>query len=281
MKTISELRSHGRQTLKSGGIESYHIDTDVLLMHVLAIDKNTLLTNPDMSIRGIDFIAFCKLIEQRRKKTPIQYITGKCEFMSLEFAVDENVLIPRPDTEILVETILAVESAPANGLEIGIGSGCISISLEYHANHIKMSGVDISAKAVEIATANQIAINNRPHNFFVGNLFENVPRGTFSFIVSNPPFICSDEIDVLEENVKGFEPRIALDGGADGLDFYHKIAKQAPHYLEQGGRIYFEIGYSQAADVTDILTSSGFVNVKIVKDLAGLDRVVWAARNAG
>ena len=281
MKTISELRSTGRQILKSGGIESYLIDTDVLLMHVLGIDKNTLLTNPDMSIGGIDFIAFCKLLEQRRKKTPIQYITGKCEFMSLEFAVNENVLIPRPDTEILVETILAAESTPANGLEIGIGSGCISVSLEYHANYIKMSGVDISPKAVDIAAANQIAINGIPHNFFVGNLFENVPRGTFSFIVSNPPYICSEEIDFLDENVKGFEPKIALDGGADGLEFYRKIAKQAPKYLDHSGRIYFEIGHNQASAVTDILTSAGFVDVKTVKDLAGLDRVVWAARDAG
>ena len=278
MPTINQLRIMGRQALKQAGIDSHIIDTDVLLMHVLNIDKNTLLINPDTPVGDDNAKIFHEMLERRRKKTPIQYIIGKCEFMSLEFAVTENVLIPRPDTEILVETILVKEAASAHGLEIGIGSGCISVSLEYHSGHIKMTGVDICAKAIETAGHNQLTINSRPHNFFVSNLFENVPRGTFCFIVSNPPYICSADIDGLEENVKGFEPKIALDGGVDGLEFYRKIVNQAPEYLSPRGRIYFEIGHDQADAVAKILDFAGFVNIKIAKDLAGRDRVVHGER---
>jgi len=316
MHTLSQLRDIGRKTLKAADIKSYTIDTDVLLMFILSIDKNALLTRQDMAVSKTDADIFCNMLERRCKKTPIQYIIGKCEFMSLEFLLDENVLIPRPDTEILVETVLAAEKAPnTRGLEIGIGSGCISVSIEYYGKNINMTGVDISPAAVKIAKKNSTIVNianstchsnstcrsnsarypcpichpcSTCHSgldpesistdydkFFVSDLYKNVPRGTFCFIVSNPPYIKTDEIDALEHNVKGYEPITALDGGIDGLDFYRKITNRAAEYLSDSGRIYFEIGHDQAVDVSEILKAAGFVDINVKKDLAGKDRVVF------
>ena len=298
MATISNLRAAGRSFLKKAGITSYNIDTDVLLMHVFEVDKNTLLTdlrrpaNPDLDDK------FMRLINARCNHVPVQYLTGKCEFMSLEFMVNQSTLIPRPDTEILVETILAAET-PENvcGLEIGVGCGCISISLEYYADNIVMRGVDINPEAVLVATQNYMRIP-RPQKapihskniefaskifrnsiFIVSDLFQNVPRGTlFDFIVSNPPYIETDEIERLDSCVKDYEPRAALDGGPDGLKYYRLIAEQAGRYLTQGGRIYFEIGYNQARAVEGILAAAGYLDIKILDDYAGKNRVVCGRR---
>lgn len=273
MKTICSARAKGRELLKNAGIDTYALDTDLLLMHALKIDKNVLLTNPNQPIDKIAATDFQNLLESRLRHKPIQYILGKCEFMSLEFIVNENVLLPRPDTEILVETILSKEKS-ANGLEIGVGSGCISISLAYYGENITMLGVDISPDAVEIARKNQ---KEGQVEFRTSDLFENVPRGTFfDFVVSNPPYIKAGDIGGLGMQVKDYEPKIALDGGVDGLEFYRQIVRQAKEYLAERGRIYFEIGHDQGLDVKNILVEAGFDNIKVVKDLAGRDRVVCA-----
>jgi len=270
----------GRNPLKEVGIKSYTIDTDVLLMHVLQIDKNTLLTNPNQTVDNDCSAKFMHLIKRRTKNTPIEYLTGKCEFMSLEFLVDSSTLIPRPDTEILVETILTAEKGESTrGLEIGIGSGCISISLEHYAKNISMHGVDINHQAVQVAGTNYKRVLGKKSPFIISDLFNNVPRGTlFDFIVSNPPYIETDEIERLECNVKDYEPRGALDGGIDGLDFYRKIAEQGKEYLGKRGRIYFEIGYNQARAVQEILANEGYVDTEILNDYADKNRAVKARR---
>ena len=298
MMTISKLRAYGREFLKPTGIENYFLDVDVLLMHVLEIDKNTLLTDLRHPISENDARKFIRLIHDRGNNAPIQYLTGKCEFMSLDFIVNKDVLIPRPDTETLVETILENEtSGNITGFEIGVGCGCISVSLEYYAEYITMYGADISKDAVWIANENWVRLLQtlstirgakkenyidklfKNTKFRVSNLFDNVPRGTlFDFVVSNPPYIETKEIERLDKCIKDFEPRIALDGGADGLDFYRQITEQAGKYLADGGRIYFEIGYNQADAVERILNDSGFSDIDIVQDLAGKDRVIWARR---
>jgi len=267
------LRTTGKSLLKEAGVDSYAIDADVLLMHVLGIDKNTLLISPDRPVGSADAERFMELINARCNKTPVQYLIGKCEFMSLEFAVNPHVLIPRPDTEVLVETILVAESN-ASGLEIGVGTGCISISLEHYGNNITMHGVDISPEAVGVATHNA-----GKRIFMVSDLFDNVSRGTlFDFIVSNPPYIETEEIEGLDSGVKDFEPRLALDGGVDGLDFYRRIVKQAREYLVSDGRIYFEIGYNQARAAGEILAAAGYVDIVVIDDYAGKNRVVTARR---
>ena len=279
--TINSLRATSRNLLKEAGIDSYSIDTDVLLMHILDIDKNDLLTNLGRAVSEVHADVFIKLINERCDNAPVQYLTGKCEFMSLEFDVDHNTLIPRPDTEILVETILAAEKMEnTNGLEIGVGSGCISVSLECYADNIKMLGVDINPAAVAIASKNYERILSRSGTFTASDLFDNVPRGTlFDFIVSNPPYIETLEIGRLDSTVKDFEPLLALDGGADGLDFYRRIVDRAGEYLKDNGRVYFEIGYNQARAVKEILAAAGYVDIVILDDYAGKNRVVKARRN--
>ena len=280
MTTLSNLRAVARNFIKKAGINSHIIDTDVLLMHVLGIDKNALLIDLRRPVDDEHTDKFMRLVNARCNYVPIQYLTGKCEFMSLEFAVDHNVLIPRPDTEILVETILDAEKAKnVRGLEIGTGSGCISISLEYYADNIAMHGLDICHKAIKIATQNSLRILRKDDIFMISDLFENVPRGTlFDFIVSNPPYIETEEIERLDNCVKDFEPTLALDGGVDGLAFYRQITNQSGEYLVEGGRIYFEIGYNQARAVEEILAAAGYVDIKILNDYAGKNRVAIARR---
>ncbi|MCL2396451.1 MAG: peptide chain release factor N(5)-glutamine methyltransferase [Defluviitaleaceae bacterium] len=259
--------------LKEAEVDSYVIDADVLLMHVLGVDKNVLLMESDRVISDTDAERFWVFVKKRLGKMPVQYIVGKCEFMSMEFVVDENVLIPRPDTEILVETVLSKEKSGMKGLEIGIGSGCISVALAHHGG-INMMGVDISPKAVDIARQNASKWRQNC-NFIVSDMFANVSHRTlFDFVVSNPPYIPTADIEQLGENVKSHEPRNALDGGPDGLRFYRDICRDVTEYMTPGGRIYFEIGYDQGHAVKHILCMAGFSDINIIKDLAGHDRVI-------
>jgi len=255
------------------------IDIYVLLMFVLQVDKNFLLINGKIDISEHSTSKFFELCKRRAKGEPTQYIINSCEFMSLNFYIDNNVLIPRPDTEILVETILENESNGAEklGLEIGSGSGCISISLSYYGNYF-MHGIDISQKAIDIANKNADSIleTNNSCKFYQSDLFKNIKPDSFDFVVSNPPYIPTNDIEQLSINVKNFEPICALDGGKDGLGFYRKICRQAKYFLKPNGNIYFEIGYNQADDVALLLKTNGYTNIKIIKDLAGLDRVVKA-----
>lgn len=281
MRTFNEYRTHGRNALKQAGIASYALDADLLLMHATQVDLNTILTNPHMLVSDHAAAVFHDLIQQSCRHVPIQYILGKCEFMSLEFAVSSSVLIPRPDTEILVEAALATAASlqrPLHGLEIGVGSGCISISLAHHAENITMLGVDISPQALQIAQQNCVmhGVDSKVQ-LLQSDLFENVPRGTFfDLIISNPPYIKSGDIRALGTNVRDYEPHLALDGGMDGLDFYRRIASVAPQYLYEGGGVFLEIGHDQGGDVTGILVAAGFVDIEVMRDLAGRERVVRA-----
>ena len=281
MRTLSEYRAHGRDVLKQAGIESSSIDADLLLIHAAKIDLNTLLTDVHTPVCENAADVFLKLLEQRRNYTPIQHILGKCEFMSLDFAVTADVLIPRPDTEILVEVVLALAARlprPLYGLEIGTGSGCISIALAHHAANITMLGVDISLKALRVAEQNRAdhGLDSKVE-LIQSDLFEDVPRGTpFDLIISNPPYIKTSDIGGLGKSVKNYEPYLALDGGMDGLEFYRRIACAAPDYLCEGGSIFLEIGHDQGGDVTSILAAAGFVDIEVVQDLTGKDRVVRA-----
>jgi release factor glutamine methyltransferase len=258
---LFDLRAWGLKRLKN------RRDVDILLMEALGISQNDLLTKGSLEVDDSKFMAFARLYMQGM---PLQYILGRWEFMGLEFHISQDVLIPRADTEILVETILQREPHGAKGLEIGIGSGCISISLAHHGS-MDMTGTDICPRALEIAKTN----NRGLCNFVLANLFPNTHE-LFDFIVSNPPYISTSELANLDSSVKDHEPLKALNGGADGLDFYRRITAQAGNWLAPGGRIYFEIGYNQGQDVKNILKSSGFSGINIIKDLSGHGRVVYA-----
>ena len=214
-----------------------------------------------------------RVLEKRAEHIPLQYITGEQEFMGMKFKVNSNVLIPRQDTEVLVEEVLKELEPDMEVLDLCTGSGCILLSILKNAPTVRGTGSDVSKQAILVAKENA-KLHGLEAEWVRGNLFDNV-SGCFDVIVSNPPYIPQGQIPALMPEVQLFEPLQALDGGEDGLDFYRKIAALAPDYLKEGGLLFFEIGCDQAEDVERIMEEQGFAELSVVKDLAGLDRVVW------
>ncbi len=208
---------------------------------------------------------------------PLQYVVGLTEFMSLKFRVCEGVLIPRPDTETLVEkAIEVIGEKPLSVLDIGTGSGCVAISITSYCKNSNVTSVDISEKALEIAHGNA-KLNRVNIKFKKCDIMTEMPKGTFDVIVSNPPYIPTDIIDGLDVNVRDFEPRLALDGGGDGLDFYRRITKIAPSLLNAGGTLLYEVGHDQAEDVKAIMENN-FKDIEIIKDLCGIERIIYGTK---
>lgn len=215
-------------------------------------------------------------IQTRSMGKPLQHIIGSQEFMSLDFEVSGDVLIPRQDTEILVEAIINKLSTIKHKIEIldmCTGSGCIAVSLAYYLKNSHLTAVDISSSAIAVAERNALKNSVAERIEFVcSSLFEKI-SGKFDVIVSNPPYIPKADIEELSVEVRDFEPRIALDGGADGLDFYRRIVNESPNFLAQGGILAFETGFDQAYVVADLM-STNFFGIEIIKDLSNINRVV-------
>ncbi len=278
MNTVQKTLLYGKNFLKENNIISYDIDAKVLLMHVLNIDKVTLLTSND-DISDADYNKYLSVLERRKNFEPCAYIVNKQEFMALPFYVDENVLIPRGDTEILVEEAIGLikKYKFKTMLDLCTGQGAIAISTSHYTG-IKAVASDISEKALEIAKKNALT-NNVSENitFLHSDLYENI-TGKFDLIVSNPPYIALDEMNDLMSDVKDYEPRIALTDESDGLTFYKNIIENAHTYLNDGGYILLEIGYNQKEDVEKILLQNSFNNVKVLKDLNEHNRVLCARK---
>ena len=252
-------------------------------MHVLDIDRVGLIRDRDRVLR-MDFInLYLRLVEERKQGKPVQYITGHQEFMGLDFAVGEGVLIPRPDTEILVERVLEL----LKGIErpkiadLCTGSGAIGVSLAYYMKDANVYATDLSKDALIYCRAN--ALNNSVMDRFKileGNLAEPLflegLEGELNALVCNPPYISKREMESLPASVRCYEPHLALYGGEEGLDFYEKILKDAPRLLKKGGILAFEIGYNQGEALKKMINSTGkFTDINIEKDLAGFDRCVY------
>lgn len=287
--TIREVLTNIRERLQKAGIEDFEYESWVFLNWKLHIDRAEFYMNPNGEVKEELLAELDSVLKQREQRVPLQYLMGECEFMGYDFYVDERVLIPRQDTECLVE--LAVESIRKKKVKLGqeyseaeqkstkvkvldlcTGSGCIGISVEKLCPDAEVTLADISDGALSVAKKN--AQNLCADVTLVkGNLFENI-KGRFDYILSNPPYIPSKVIEGLMPEVKEYEPRLALDGEADGLSFYRKIINEAPDYLNPNGRIYFEIGAEQGEDLTNLMNEKGFSEVKVHKDLAGLDRIV-------
>ena len=273
--TVESSLLWAKKLLKENECESYALDAELFMMKTLDISRVKLFIEGKKVLSDDEYKKFKEYVEKRASGVPTQYILGSCEFMSLEFFVNPFTLIPRNDTEILVET--AIESFKKyrvkNFIDIGTGSGCIAISLVYYTE-ARGTAVDISEGALDTARRN--AKHNEVFaklNFVLSDVFSNI-NDKFDAIVSNPPYIKTDVIKGLMREVKDNEPYNALDGGDDGLYFYRKIVKESVDYLNKNGLILFEIGYDQGEDVKNILVENGFCDVKVIKDLAGLDRVV-------
>ena len=269
-----ELLNKGVAMLRQEGIADADTDGWYLLEYASGMSRNDYFLRMEEEASGELAEAYGRLLEKRCTRIPLQYLTGEQEFMGLTFSVNPHVLVPRQDTETLVEQAEKQLSPGKRVLDLCTGSGCILISLLARVPGVSGLGTDISEEALATAERNADRLGVADHAQWArGDLFAPV-EGRFDVIVSNPPYIPREDIDGLMPEVADFEPRGALDGGDDGLDFYRRITSEASEYLEAGGRLFLEIGCDQARDVTALMEKAGFVHVATVRDLSGLDRVV-------
>ena len=274
-KTIAEALREGKQRLQAAGKDTF--DAELLLEKAAGLNRTALFLRGEELLSAEAVARYEVFLAERESGRPTQYILGTWEFMGLPFSVGEGVLIPRGDTEILVETILEKQESLRTILDIGTGSGCIPVSLSHYGKFDSVLAVDISPKALGYAMKNAAA-NHAEISFYESDLFSNVPvewKGKLDAIVSNPPYIPKGDIAGLMTEVKDFEPRNALDGGADGLDFYRAIVAESRDWLKQGGWLFFEIGYDQGEALRSLLAEAGYAEIGIRQDLAGLDRVAF------
>lgn len=267
---IKEALEVGKMLLRKNNIEER--EARLLLAHAMGIDFNGLVVKEFCTDE--EYKSFLYYLEERISGKPYAYIVGYKEFMKLKFKVSSDVLIPREDTEILVEEVINDFEKKKNIkiLDMCTGSGCIAISLaKYLDSTCRVDAVDLSINALKVAKENSI-LNRVPVNFINSNLFENVIK-KYDVIVSNPPYIKSKDIKSLQAEVKK-EPIMALDGGEDGLSFYKEIALKAKKFLVDGGFLFFEVGFDEANDVSEILKLNGYEEIYIIKDLSGNDRVI-------
>ena len=276
--TYRELFEYGKKQLEDAGIEEAALDARLLLEYICHTDRNALLVHGDSVRSNLEEQFYRMVIEKRAQRIPLQHITGQQEFMGLTFKVNEHVLIPRQDTEILVEEAMRYLSDGMRILDICTGSGCILLSLLKYSNECEGLGVDISDDALAVARENAQNLGLETE-FRHSDLLEKV-EGKFDMIVSNPPYIETAVIDTLMPEVREHEPMLALDGREDGLYFYRRIVEQCTSYMTRGARLFFEIGYDQDEAVKDMMIHKGFCEVEIIKDYAGLDRVVTGCWNS-
>lgn len=268
-----EIYRQGASILKKAGIEEASLDARLLLEEICDTDRTALYAHGDKELSPEQEKQYLEWVNLRAKRIPLQHILGETEFMGLTFLVNEDVLCPRPDTEVLVEEVLKHLHDGMRILDIGTGSGCILLSLLHYSNDCRGVGADISGKALQIAKENAERLSIEQVCFVESDLFEKV-EGQFEIIVSNPPYIKSGDIENLMPEVRDHDPYAALDGGTDGLFFYREITEKAKDYLPGGGMLFYEIGYDQGEAVRRIMEESGFQEVEVIKDFSGFDRVV-------
>ncbi|MCX5848347.1 MAG: peptide chain release factor N(5)-glutamine methyltransferase [Deltaproteobacteria bacterium] len=280
---VHDILNESTKALEAMGIPSARLDAEVLLSFCLGCDRLEFFKNPEMTINEAQLSVFRNFMARRLQWEPVAYITGRKEFWSLTLEVNKTVLIPRPDTEIIVEEALnicrEIEYSEMNILDIGTGSGAIAIALAKELPNAKVMATDISEAALNLARKNADTIGlTGKINFRQGDLFEPV-EGIFDIIVCNPPYISAKDYEKLPAGVKDYEPPEALLAGKSGLEFYKKLIYQAAGHLKKNGWLLLEIGAKQEADVRGIMESSGCYNsIEMRRDYAGLPRVIKARR---
>jgi release factor glutamine methyltransferase len=277
------LRHHldlGESALKDGPHpERARRDAELLLMYTLKRSRTLLITHYDELLANDLSLSYAELLERRRKGEPIQYITGETEFYGLPFLVTPDVLIPRPETEHLVEKVieLASDFAAPRIVDVGTGSGAIAVALAHKLPHASITATDISLRALALAEENAKS-NGASIRFLVGDLLAPTEGERFEIIVSNPPYVAMSDRDSLDVEVRDYEPALALFAGEDGLEVYRRLIPAAFEALTPGGFLVLEIGYSQSPAITELLTCSGFQQIEFVPDLQGISRVACARR---
>ena len=270
--TYRQLLETGTRILKESNIDEYDVDSYILFEYMTGMKRSFYLAHSDDEVPVDAEKSYLDVIKKRSERYPLQYIIHTAYFYGAEYYVDESVLIPRFDTENLVELVLKNEKDAKNFLDMCTGSGCIAIAIKDNLKGINATAADISEAALKVAKKNADG-HCADITFIHSDLFENID-GKYDFIVSNPPYIVKDVISTLMPEVKDYEPANALDGGEDGLDFYRQIIKESPKYLNKKGRLYFEIGYDQGESVSNLMRDAGFEDILVKSDLSGNDRCV-------
>ena len=275
--TYREAVEFGTKCLTDAGVPDAALDAWYLLQMVCRIERSYYYVHGEEDITQDAQKEYEIAVQKRAEHIPLQYIIGEQEFMGLRFKVNSNVLIPRQDTETLAEQVLKIVKPGMKVLDLCTGSGCVLISVLKNAPELTGVGSDISKTALLVAKENA-KMHEVDADWIRSDLFDNITE-TFDVIMANPPYIPTGEILSLMPEVRDFEPENALDGGADGLDFYRKIAGQVKDYLNPGGYVYMEIGYDQGEAVSELMRNAGFTEVEVIKDLARNDRVVKGKGN--
>lgn len=279
--TYRQMCHNGAAILADAGITDAEYDSFALLEYITGMDRTAYILNGSKSVPEDIAERYDAVIDRRSSHIPLQHITGQAWFYGRSFNVNSDVLVPRQDTEVLVSEALKVINAKDSVLDMCTGSGCIIITLALEKKLGRALGADISEAALKVASDNREKLGADDVTFVKSNIFSDINVNDdelFDVIVSNPPYIATGEIETLTEEVRIHDPYIALDGLEDGLHFYREITQQSLNYIKSGGWLLYEIGCTQAHDVSDIMSEYGYSNIKVIKDLAGLDRVVMGQR---
>ena len=266
--------------LKNNYIKTAELDTEILLAEVLGSSREYIILNNHKNLDKIKLDHFKKLVKERANRKPIAYLLNKKDFWDSEFYVNKNTLIPRPDTEVVIEEILRLTKykTKLNILDIGIGSGCILLSILRERKNFYGTGIDISKKSLEISKINARNLNVEQRIKFYKSDIDNFSKGKYDLIISNPPYIKSCDLKYLEKDVINFEPKLALDGGLDGLSVIRKVINKSSELIKRNGKFILEIGFNQKNKVIKLLNKKGFYINSTLKDLAKNDRCIVSTK---
>ena len=273
---LSEAIFEGANILQEKNIQSFFLDSEILMGKTLNKKREYLILNQNLTVKDKDYLKFISLIHKRSSNIPVAYLTKSKDFWKNEFYVDERVLIPRPDTEILIEEVIfnIKKNKINNFLEVGVGSGCIILSILDEINHLKGVGIDISQRALEVCKINSKRLNLANRIRLYKSDIDKFDIGKYDLIVSNPPYICRSDLNNLMKDVIGFEPKNALNGGIDGASEIKKVIKKSSKLLKKSGKLVLEIGHDQKNKVSELLKNNGFFIKKVIKDLGKKTRCI-------
>jgi release factor glutamine methyltransferase len=278
---LRDVINHGSSVLQKNRIKSAKLDSEILISKVLGKKRETIFLNPEVYINKFSIDYFKSMIDERSKGKPIAYLIGKKDFWNYQFKINKNVLIPRPDTELLIEHALKLtkHKKGLRLLDIGVGSGCILLSILKEKKDFFGTGIDISKNALELCKINafSLGLHNRV-KFFKTNV-DNFNYGKYDLIVSNPPYISQIDLKNLDKEVVDFEPKLSLDGGLDGLSIIKKVINKASKLIKINGKLILEIGFDQKYKIKKILSNNGFYINKVLKDYAKNDRCIISTKN--
>ena len=277
---IQDAIKEGSKTLKYFSSKTPLLDSEIIMSKVINKDRHFMILNPDLILKEDDLNSFKRLIKKRSKGNPISYLIGKKSFWKNDFEVNNNVLIPRPDTELIIEETLKLfkYKNKLKILDIGVGSGCILLSILNEKKNFYGVGIDISKKCIDITKKNSFKLNlDKRVKFFKSNV-DNFNYGKYDLIISNPPYIKKFDLKYLEKDVVNFEPKLALNGGLDGLSEIRKVIYKSSELIKTKGKLILEIGFDQKEKVKNILNKKGFYINKILKDYAYNDRCIISTK---